>query len=90
MLIPKMTPNKEIEKIKQRNKKVEADKAWETSKTRKLIIALLTYIIITITFIILNIPKPFANAVIPTLAFLLSTSTIPMFKHWWISNIYRK
>lgn len=85
-----MTPNKEIEKIKQRNKKVEADKAWETSKTRKLIIALLTYIIITITFIILNIPKPFANAVIPTLAFLLSTSTIPMFKHWWISNIYRK
>ena len=25
----------EIEKIKQRNKKVEADKSWETSFTRK-------------------------------------------------------
>jgi len=38
--------NSEINKIKTRNKKVEFDKAWETSTTRKIIIALLTYLII--------------------------------------------
>ena len=32
----------EIQKIHERNKKVELDKAWETSKTRKVSIAVLT------------------------------------------------
>ena len=40
--------NKELEneivKIKERNKKVELDKAWETSWTRKICIGILTYI----------------------------------------------
>ena len=39
--------NKELEneivKIKERNKKVELDKAWETSWTRKMCIGILTY-----------------------------------------------
>ena len=34
----------EIENIKQRNKRVELDKKWETSLTRKLCICILTYI----------------------------------------------
>ena len=33
---------KEIEEIKLRNKRVELDKRWETSSTRKICIALLT------------------------------------------------
>ena len=33
----------EIEKIKERNKKVELDKAWETSFVRRLCICILTY-----------------------------------------------
>ena len=32
----------EIENIKQRNKRVELDKAWETSWTRKICICILT------------------------------------------------
>ena len=39
---------KEIEKIKQRNRKVEIDKAWETSYVRKISIAVLTYMIVVI------------------------------------------
>ena len=35
-----MDLEKEIEQIKQRNKKVELDKAWETSWTRKICISL--------------------------------------------------
>ena len=33
----------EIKKIYERNKKVEAEKAWETSKERKFLIILITY-----------------------------------------------
>ena len=36
---------KEIEKIKERNKKVELDKAWETSWIRRIGIMILTYIV---------------------------------------------
>ena len=39
---------KEIEKIKQRNKKVELDKKWETCWTRKICICILTYIVVII------------------------------------------
>ena len=39
---------KEIENIKERNKKVELDKSWETSWTRKLCICILTYIVVVI------------------------------------------
>ena len=34
--------------IKERNKRVELDKAWETSWTRKLCICILTYIVVVI------------------------------------------
>ena len=37
---------KEIELIKERNKRVETDKAWETSWTRKICIAVLTYLVV--------------------------------------------
>lgn len=37
-----MDLNKEIEEIKKRNKRVELDKAWETSWTRKICICILT------------------------------------------------
>jgi len=80
----------EIDKIKQRNKKVEADKAWETSITRKIIILILTYVVIVIFFFIANLPNPFYNAIVPSLAFVLSTLTIPVFKKVWIKYIYKK
>lgn len=80
----------EIDAIKARNKRVEADKAWETSWTRKFLILILTYIVIVIFFFVAKLPDPFANAVVPTVAFLLSTMTIPLFKQWWLKNIYKK
>lgn len=42
----------EIEKIKERNKKVELDKAWETSFVRRLCICILTYIVVVVYSII--------------------------------------
>ena len=60
------TTEEEIKKIKIRNKKVEADKAWETSIFRKVLIAILTYLVIVLFFHITNLSKPFINAIVPT------------------------
>lgn len=78
-----MDIKQEIQQLKQRNKKVELDKAWETSITRKVIIAILTYIVIVIFFMMANLPNPYVNAIIPTLAFILSTLSLPLFKKIW-------
>ena len=79
----------EINQIKKRNKRVEADKAWETSFLRKVIILLLTYIVIAIFFYFAKIEKPFINAIVPALAFVLSTLSIPVFKKVWLKYFYK-
>lgn len=63
----------EIEKIKERNIRVEIDKAWETSASRKILISVLTYCAVVIFFIFAKLPKPFINAIVPAAAFILST-----------------
>ena len=85
-----MNLKKEIEVIKQRNKRVEADKAWETSLSRKIIIAILTYIVIVIFFYFAGLPKPFTNSIVPALAFVVSTLTLPFFKKLWLNYTYKK
>ena len=69
--------------IEERNKKVELDKAWETSKTRKLLIVIFTYLSIALYFkYILNV-NPWINAIVPTIGFLLSTLSLPIFRKIW-------
>ena len=80
----------EIEQIKARNAKVEADKAWETSLMRKVVILCLTYIVIVLFFFVAKLPEPFLNAIVPSLGFFLSTLTVPIFKKWWIRYAYKK
>ena len=81
---------KELKIVKQRNKKVEADKAWETSNTRTVLVGVLTYIVIVVFFKVAGLPKPFLNSVIPALAFLVSTLTIPLFKKYWLKSVHKK
>jgi len=73
----------EIKKIQIRNKKVELDKAWETSKTRKISIAILTYFVMVLVMYSLNMSSPFTGAVIPTLGFTLSTFSLDFIKEFW-------
>ena len=75
---------KKLKAIEQRNKKVELDKAWESSISRKIIIAILTYITIVLFFTVAKLPKPFINSIVPTTGFLLSTLSLPFFKRIWI------
>ena len=74
---------KEIFAIKTRNKKVEMDKAWETSWTRKFILMIFTYLAISFYLRAINIDKPWLNAIVPSIGFLLSTLTLPFFKKIW-------
>ncbi len=80
----------EIEEIKKRNQRVEADKAWETSWTRRIVIVILTYVVISLFFYFALIPNPLLNAIVPTTGFVLSTLSIPIIKKWWLNTVYRK
>lgn len=81
---------KRIEAIEKRNLKVEMDKAWETSWSRKIIIAVLTYITIVLFFYFAELPKPFINSIVPTTGFLLSTLSLSFFKNLRIKHIVNK
>jgi hypothetical protein len=87
-----MSSLKELEKrlkvIEDRNTKVEGDKDWETSITRKFIIAIFTYLAIALYMYAINLPLPWLNAIVPTVGFLLSTLTFPFFKRIWIKHVY--
>ena len=77
---------KEIEKIKERNKKVEKDKAWETSLLRKISIAILTYIVVVIySYLTTNFSNIFLSSLVPVIGFLLSTLSLKL-----IRNIFEK
>ncbi len=76
--------NQEIATLKTRNTRVEIDKAWETSWTRRLTILGLTYIVVLVFFLMANLPDPYLNSIVPTTAFVLSTSSLPFFKKIWL------
>ena len=75
---------KRLEAIEQRNKKVELDKAWETSLARKISIAVLTYFTIVLFFFVAQLPKPFINSIVPAMGFVLSTLSLSFLKKLWI------
>ena len=75
-----------IEAIEKRNRKVESDKQWEGSITRRVLIVLFTYISIGSYMWAIGVDKPLLNAVIPSLGFTLSTLSLPFFKEIWLKN----
>jgi len=85
-----MNLEKEIKQIKDRNKKVEADKAWEVSFSRRAVITLMTYFIVVLFLWLIEAPNYWLNALVPTGGFVLSTLTLPVIKNWWIKKRYNK
>lgn len=77
----------QLNEIKKRNQKVELEKSWEVSKTRKISIVLITYLFTSLVFYILKVENYFANAVIPTLGYFLSTQSLPVLKSIWMQNV---
>ncbi|MCL5666784.1 MAG: hypothetical protein M1383_03375 [Patescibacteria group bacterium] len=77
---------KEIKIIKERNKRVEADKAWEISWTRRIFIAIITYVVAGIWLMIIHESTAWLKALVPVAGYILSTLSLPAIKKWWISK----
>ena len=79
-----MEIEKEIEQIKQRNKRVEQDKAWETSWTRRICIMILTYIVVIIySYLIIRTNKIALSSLVPVIGFTLSTLSLKLIRRIW-------
>lgn len=74
----------DIEEIKTRNKRVELDKKWETSATRKICIAVLTYIVVIVYTKITNkIDNVLLTSLVPVIGFTLSTLSLNVVRKIW-------
>ena len=75
---------KELAEVKERNKRVELDKKWETSTTRKVCIAILTYIVVIIySALISKTANVFLSSLVPVMGFLLSTLSLKAVRKVW-------
>ena len=82
-----MDLEKEIKKIQERNKRVELDKAWETSWTRKICIMILTYIVVIIySYVIRKYDNIFLSSLVPVIRFTLSTLSLKLVRKIWENN----
>lgn len=79
---------KEIAQIKERNKRVELDKAWETSWTRKICICILTYIVVvTYSYIIKLYDNILLSSLVPVIGFSLSTLSLKYIRKIWEKKV---
>ncbi len=76
--------------IRERNIRVESDKAWETSAFRKISIAAITYVIASAVLYVIGVSNFYLSAIIPTLGYLLSTLSLPVIKKWWIRTHFHR
>lgn len=76
----------ELRAISERNRKVEADKAWETSLFRKLTLACTTYVVAMFLLYLIGAGHIFLSALVPAFGFILSVQTLPAVKRWWVSK----
>ena len=76
----------EMQRIRERNVRVEMDKAWEASSFRVVFLVILTYFVTSMVFWLIGVPSPFLNALIPTTGYYLSTLSLPFVKKWWIQG----
>lgn len=80
----KMNLEKEIKDIKERNKRVEKDKAWETSWTRRICIMILTYlVVIAYSYIIKKYDNILLSSLVPVIGFTLSTLSLKLVRKVW-------
>ena len=81
---------KEIEIIKERNLRVEMDKAWETSYFRVFLISGIIYIIAVKVLYFVGVNDYFLNAIVTAIGYFISVQSLPFIKKWWIKNFYAK
>lgn len=66
----------ELAAIRNRNHRVESNKAWETSHVRLFSITAITYVTMVLVFLVLGSNRPLIDALVPTTGFFLSTLSL--------------
>jgi len=79
-----------IKAIEERNRNVEAEKAWETSTFRKVSIAVITYLVASAVLFVIGVPEFYLAAIVPVVGYLLSTQSLPTLKRKWIEKYHTK
>lgn len=79
-----------VARIEDRNKRVEANKAWETSYLRTFLIAFTTYIVIALYMRFVLGINPWVNALVPTVGFVLSTLALSFCRRLWERYVLKK
>jgi hypothetical protein len=86
-----MNLEERIAKIEERNKRVELDKKWETSFTRRISICFLTYIIVLLFSYFINTGNNiFLSSLVPVIGFTLSTLSVSVIRKIWLNVINKK
>ena len=83
-----MNIEQEIKNIQERNKRVELNKEWETSWTRRICIMILTYIIVVAySYLIRVYDNIFLSSLVPVIGFTLSTLSLKLVRKIWEKSI---
>ncbi len=77
---------KSFDDILNRNHRVELDKAWEVSYTRRAIIVGVTYLVAAAFMKSIGVEAFLLSALVPTGGYIFSTLTLTVVKDWWIQK----
>lgn len=85
-MIENKTVEQRLSQIEARNSRVEAEKAWETSNYRKVLIVVTTYFLMCLTMAIIGVNQFYIQSIIPTLGYFLSTLSFRFIKKFYIDK----
>ena len=84
------TFNESIKQLEARNRRVEANKAWEISWTRRGVISIVIYICAVVLLMFLGHDGAWKHACVPMMGYVVSTLSLPSIKEIWIKTLYLK
>lgn len=80
----KMDYDEEITQLKERNSKVELNKKWETSITRRATIGIITYFCVVLFCSLMNFDgNIWLTSLVPVIGFFLSTFSLNIVRKFW-------
>lgn len=82
----KLSLEARVAQLEARNRRVEGDKAWETSWLRRVTIMILTYLVVVCYLHFVVHISPWIDALVPVIGFTLSTLTLSLLKRWWLTR----
>lgn len=86
-----MDLEKRVNEIEARNKRVELDKKWETSFTRRISICILTYIVVLLfSYFVNKSNNIFLSSLVPVIGFTLSTLSVSLIRKIWLNVINKR